>query len=116
MCRFLCGHNLSPGGGEPVHLSVAERSYPTSEVRGGQEEPPCVRGQGLSGEAASRPRPGAVTLRSHPGLRSGAAAGKRHPCPRPGPVARRSNPRSGGFAGTGGPRGDTYVEGQEQWQ
>ena len=28
-----------------------------------------------------------------------------HPRPRPGPVAGRSNPRSGGCAGTGGPRG-----------
>ena len=33
--------------------------------RGGQEETPCVRGQGRPGEATSHPRPGAVTLRSH---------------------------------------------------
>ena len=58
---------------------AAERSYPTSEVSGGREETLCVQGQGGSrketpriqdqgrpGEATSRLRPGAVTLRSHP--------------------------------------------------
>ena len=60
-------------------LSAAERSYPTSKVRGsgrrsypaseasrGREETPRVRGQGRPGEATSGPRPGPVTLRSHP--------------------------------------------------
>ena len=37
-----------------------------SEDRGSQEETPHVRGQGRPGEATSRLRPGAVTLRSHP--------------------------------------------------
>ena len=37
-----------------------------SEVSGGWEELPCVRGQGRPGEATSQLRPGAVTLRSHP--------------------------------------------------
>ena len=45
---------------------VAERSYPASEVSGGREQTPRVRGQGRPGEATSRPRPEAVTLRSHP--------------------------------------------------
>ena len=45
---------------------MAERSYPGSEVSGGQEELPHVRGQGRPGEATSCLRPGAVTLRSHP--------------------------------------------------
>ena len=58
---------------------VSERSYPVSEVSGGREETPCIRGQGQPREATSRPRPGLV--------------------------AGRSNPRSGGCAGTGGPRG-----------
>ena len=33
---------------------------------GGREETPHVPCQGQPGEATSRPRPGAVTLRSHP--------------------------------------------------
>ena len=37
-----------------------------TEVRGGWEETPRVWGQGRPGEATSRPRPGALTLRSHP--------------------------------------------------
>ena len=45
---------------------MAERSYPASEVRGGREETPHVRGQWRPGEATLCPRPGAVTLRSHP--------------------------------------------------
>ena len=44
-----------------------QRSYPESKVRGGgREELPRVRGQRWPGEATSRPRPGAVALRSHP--------------------------------------------------
>ena len=42
------------------------RSYPTSEASGSQEEAPRIRGQGQPGEATSRWKPGAVTLRSHP--------------------------------------------------
>ena len=34
--------------------------------RNSREDLPCVRGQGQAGEATSRPRPGAVALRSHP--------------------------------------------------
>ena len=46
---------------------TAEKSYPASEVRGGgREELSCVRGQGRPGEATSHLRPGAVALRSHP--------------------------------------------------
>ena len=47
--------------------AVAERSYPVSKVSGGREELPRVRGQGrrLGGDT-SLPRPGVVTLRSHP--------------------------------------------------
>ena len=36
------------------------------EASGGREETPHVRDQGQPGEATSCPRPGAVTLRSHP--------------------------------------------------
>ena len=50
---------------------------------GGWEEQPYARGQGRPGEATSRPRPGAVTLRSHP----------------------EPEARAGGCVGSGGPRG-----------
>ena len=53
-----------------VHVDVrsvaAGRSYTTSEASGGWEETPRVQDQGQPGEATSHPRPGAVTLRSHP--------------------------------------------------
>ena len=45
---------------------VARRSYHVSEASGGQEETLRVRHQGRPGEATLHPRPGAVTLRSHP--------------------------------------------------
>ena len=45
---------------------TAWRSNPVSEVRGGREETPQVRGQGQLREATLRQRPGVVTLRSHP--------------------------------------------------
>ena len=95
-----------------------------SEVRGGsREELSRVQGQGQPGEATSHPRPGVVTLRSHPepkarggsweepprarGQRGdpeepprargqGRQLGRSHPRPRLGLAARRSNPRSGG--------------------
>ena len=86
------GHGRRPGGDtlRPRSGAAAKRSYPASKVSGGGEETPCVRGQGSGrrsypaseasrgreetprvrgqgrpGEATSRPRPGAVTLRSH---------------------------------------------------
>ena len=61
-------------------LSVAERSYPTSEVRGRSPEDPMPKGR----------RPRGVT--PHP--RSGAVAGRSYPTPprpRPGVAARRTN-------------------------
>ena len=45
---------------------AARRSYPVSKASGSREETPRIRDQGQPGEATSRPRPGAVTLRSHP--------------------------------------------------
>ena len=45
---------------------MAERSYPASEASGSREETPRIRGQGQPAEATLRPRPGAVTLKSHP--------------------------------------------------
>ena len=85
-------------------LSVAESSYPTSEVRGSSLECQAATAQEwprgatlrLRSEAAGRsllaPRPGAVTLRSHPE-----------------PEARggswEEQPEERWLAGTGGPRG-----------
>ena len=73
--------HLSAGGCDMAHLSAAERSYPcprsgaaaeksypTSEVSGGWEKTPRVRGQGRPGEATLPLRPGLVALRSHPAL------------------------------------------------
>ena len=77
-------------------LSAAERSYPTSEVRGRSREDPMPEGR----------QPRGVTPRP----RSGTAAGRRYPMPqdqgqgrqrggatpqlRPGAVAGRTNPTS----------------------
>ena len=48
-------------------VAVAGRSNHTPEDRGGsREELPRVRGQWWPGRDTLRPRPGAVTLRSHP--------------------------------------------------
>ena len=64
---------------------AAGRSYPTSEVRGDQEETPCVRGQGGSREELPRIRgqwhlrSGAVTLRSHPTPEARAHSGEEQP-------------------------------------
>ena len=62
-------------------LSTAEGSYPTSGVRGSGQEYQAVTVQEWPTGATLRPRPGAV-------------AGKINP-----------RPRSGGCAGTEGPRG-----------
>ena len=45
---------------------MAKRSYPASEASGGREETLRDGGQGQPREATSRPRPGVVTMRSHP--------------------------------------------------
>ena len=107
-----------PRGATPHPRSgvAAERSYPASKVSGGREETPRVRGQGggreelpclrdqvRPGEATLRPRPAAVTLRSHP-------------CPSPGLAAERSNPRSGGCAAQEGLEELSHLQGQEQWR
>ena len=42
------------------------RRYPATEPSGGQEKTPRVLGQGQPGEVTLHPRPGVVTLRSHP--------------------------------------------------
>ena len=47
--------------------AAAERSYLASEIKGGQEEPPHVQGQGRRlGGATPNPRPGEAAGRSNP--------------------------------------------------
>ena len=75
-----------------------------SEVSGGREETPHVRGQGSGQEKLPRVRdqwrPGGDT--PHP--RSGAA-GRSCLAPKARAGGGRRNPRSGGCEGIGGPRG-----------
>ena len=72
--------------------AVAGRSYPVSEASGGWEETSHVRDQGRPGEATSRPRPGVVTLRSHPEPEARASG-------------RKEQPEEWWLRSTGGPRG-----------
>ena len=91
----------SAGGCEPAHQAqAAAKSYPTSEVRGSSLE--CQ-----AATAHERSRGATLCLRS-------VAAGRRHTTSEardgsweepPTPAAGRSSSRSGGSAGTGGPRG-----------
>ena len=71
-------------------LSAAERSYPTSEVRGRSREDPMPNGRWPRG-STPQPRSGAAARRSYP----------MPPRPGPGAVAERSNPmpeaRGGGW-------------------
>ena len=52
-----------------------------SEASGSQGETPRVRGQVRLGEATTRPRPGAVTLRSHPEPKARGGSCKEPPTP-----------------------------------
>ena len=61
--------------------AAARRSYPASEASGGREETPRVRDQGRPGEATSCPRPGAVTLRSHPEPKARGSSWEEPPMP-----------------------------------
>ena len=63
-------YGFSEGGAQAAARRLTEcrrEELPRAEVRGGgREETPHVRDQGQPGEAILCPRPGAVTLRSHP--------------------------------------------------
>ena len=75
-------------------LSVAERSHPTSEVRGSSREDSMPQGWQPRG-VTPRPRSGAAGGRSYPTPpcpRLGAVAGRSNPTPRPGAVAGRTKP------------------------
>ena len=65
-----------------MSVAVARRSYPVSEASGGWEETPCVQDQGWQGEATSCPRPGAVTLRSHPEPKARGSSWEEPPTPK----------------------------------
>ena len=88
---------------------AAGRSYTAAEASGSREETPHVRGQGWLGgdtplprsggprEVTLCPRPGVVTLGSHPEPEARGGSWKEPPMqPRPGATAGRSNWRSGG--------------------
>ena len=60
---------------------MAERSYPVSEVSGGLEELPQVQCQGWPGGDTLHPRPGAVTLRSHPKTEARDGSWEKPPTP-----------------------------------
>ena len=107
-------------------LSMCERSYPTSEVRGrswrtpcpkggSQEELPHIRGQG------QRPRvPGCDSTgtaeRSYPSLRSGAAAQRSYPTSEVSGGGQEEQPHSQGAVAARAQEGLeelSHVEGQE---
>ena len=87
----------------------------TSRVRGqggGQEELPRVQGQGQQGGDTSLPKPGAVTLRSHPEPEARGSSWEEPPMPqRPGGATR------GAVAAQAqeGLEELSHVEGQERW-
>ena len=69
------------------------RRYPASEASGGREETPRVRGQGRPGEATLCPRPGAVTLRSHPEPKARAGSWEEPPTPEARSGGREEQPK-----------------------
>ena len=88
----------------PGSLSAAERSCPTSKVRGSSQECQVATVQERPRGDTPRPRPGAAAKRSYPRPRPGAAPrgatlcprsrwpGEATSTPRPGAVALRSHP------------------------
>ena len=97
--------------------AAARRSYPASEASGGREETPRVRDQGWPGEATSRPRPGVVTLRSHPEPKARGGSWEEPPTPKARASGREERPR--GVVAAQAQKGLEelfHVEGQErQW-
>ena len=75
----------------PVHLGVAERSYPTSKVRGRSWEDPMPKG---SGQEELTKVQGQGQWPRVPGCDGAGTAEKNYPSPRPGAAAGRSNPTS----------------------
>ena len=123
-------------------LSVAERSYPTSEVRGRSWEDPMPEGRRPRGvtprlrsraaaesarlrqrrngqEELSHPRSGAVAEKRYPGTRSGVAAGRSYPTPKTRGSGWEDQPHVQGAVAVRAQEGLeelSHVEGQEgQW-
>ena len=106
-------------------LSAAERSYPTSEVRGearrtpclkgsGQDELPHVRGQGQKPGVPHAQRAVAKGVTPHP--RSGAAAGRSNPTPEARGSSQEDQSRAQGAVAAWAQEGLeelSHVEGQE---
>ena len=95
-------------GGPHVRRAVAKRSYPTSEDRGNCRECQAVIAQEWPRGATLHLRSGATAGRSYPTSEVGADGPEELPRfqgqgRRPGRATK--HPRSGGCAGTGGPRG-----------
>ena len=63
-------------------FSAAERSYPTSEVRGSGRECQAAMAQEWRRGATPRPRSGAAAERSYPIRRPGVVARKSYPMPK----------------------------------
>ena len=72
--------------------AAAGRSYPASEASSSQEETPHVQGQGRLGEATLSPRPGAVTLRSHPEPEARGSSWEEPPTPKARAGSREEQP------------------------
>ena len=73
--------------------AAARRSYPASEASGGREETPRIRDQGRPGEATSRPRPGPLTLRSHPEPEARGGSWEEPPTPKARAGSREEQPK-----------------------
>ena len=87
-------------------LSAAERSYPTSEVRGSGRECQAVMAQERPRGATPRPRPG-------------AAAGRSNPAPAVRGCGREEQPHVQGAVAAWAQEGleePSHVEGQEGWR
>ena len=60
---------------------AAERSYPTSKIKGGGWECQAAMAKEWLRGATTRPRSGAAAERSYPSPRPGAEAGRNYPMP-----------------------------------
>ena len=84
--------------------AAAGRSYPASEASGSREETLHDGGQGQPGEATSRPRPGVVTLRSHPEPEARGSSWEEPPTSEASASGREEQPEEWWLRSTGGPR------------
>ena len=72
--------------------AAARRSYPVSEASGGREVTTPFRDWGRPGEDTSHPRPGAVTLRSHPEPEARGSSWEEPPTPKAMAGGRKEQP------------------------